>query len=114
NGHTGIGINAYLGDLADNWTGPFGRVVVNAGRWLIAPPCGTPRPTATATATPTVAGSATPTPTCPPSNNYVITQIGGSIVPGTTDTGNHGDDTVVTIPLPFSYTLYDQTFTSIN
>jgi hypothetical protein len=45
---------------------------------------------------------------------YTISQIGGSIVPGVTDTGNHGDDTVVTIALPFSYTLYDQTFTSIN
>ena len=45
---------------------------------------------------------------------YVINQIGGSIVPGTTDIGNHGDDTVTTVALPFSYTLYDQTFTSIN
>jgi hypothetical protein len=45
---------------------------------------------------------------------YTITQIGGSIVPGTTDTGNHGDDTVVTIALPFPFCLYDQTFTSIN
>jgi hypothetical protein len=35
-------------------------------------------------------------------------------VPGTTDIGNHGDDTVTTIALPFPYTLYDQTFTSIN
>jgi hypothetical protein len=43
-----------------------------------------------------------------------VTQIGGSIVPGTTDTGNHGDDQVVTVALPFSYTLYDQSFTSIN
>ena len=51
---------------------------------------------------------------CPPSDHYMIAQIGGSIVPGTTDIGNHGDDTVVTIALPFSYTLYDQTFTSIN
>src|SRR4029078_11280282 len=51
---------------------------------------------------------------CPPSDHYTIAQIGGSIVPGTTDIGNHGDDTVVTIPLPFSYTLYDQTFTNIN
>src|SRR6478672_5000440 len=51
---------------------------------------------------------------CPPSDHYTISQIGGSIVPGTTDTGNHGDDTVVTIALPFSYTLYDQTFTNIN
>ena len=29
---------------------------------------------------------------CPPQNHYDIAQIGGSIVPGTTDTGNHGDD----------------------
>ena len=42
---------------------------------------------------------------CPPSDHYTIAQIGGSIVPGTTDIGNHGDDTVTTIALPFSYTL---------
>src|SRR5205807_9749665 len=62
-------------------------------------------------------GGATPTPTptgTPCSNAYTIAQIGGSSVPGTTDIGNHGDDTVTTIALPFSYTLYDQTFTSIN
>jgi hypothetical protein len=35
-------------------------------------------------------------------------------VPGTTDIGNHSDDLVTTIPLPFSYTLYGTTFTSIN
>ena len=51
---------------------------------------------------------------CPPSDHYTISQIGGAIVPGTTDIGNHGDDTVTTIALPFSYTLYDQTFTTIN
>src|SRR6185369_4215790 len=51
---------------------------------------------------------------CPPSDHYTISQITQAIVPGTTDTGNHGDDTVVTIALPFSYTLYDQTFSSIN
>jgi hypothetical protein len=45
---------------------------------------------------------------------YVFDQIGGSIVAGTTDSGNHGDDQVTNIPLPFSYTLYDQTFNSIN
>jgi hypothetical protein len=44
----------------------------------------------------------------------MITQIGGSIVPGTTDIGNHSDDLVTSIPLPFSYTLYGTTFTSIN
>ena len=51
---------------------------------------------------------------CPPHNHYDIAQIGGSIEPGTTDIGNHGDDQITTISLPFSYTLYDQTFTSIN
>ena len=73
----------------------------------------TPTPTATATFTPTP----TPTPTLTPTpciGVYVINQIGGSIVPGTTDIGNHGDDTVTTISLPFPYTLYDQSFTSIN
>jgi N-acetylneuraminic acid mutarotase len=66
----------------------------------------------TPTPTPTPTAAASSTPTCPPGNQYVIAQIGGSIVPGTTDIGD--DDTVVTIALPFSYTLYDQTFTSIN
>ena len=51
---------------------------------------------------------------CPPQNHYAIAQIGGSIVPGTTDTGNHGDDQTTTISLPFSYSLYDQTFNSIT
>ena len=45
---------------------------------------------------------------------YLITQAQGSCVPGATDIGNHGDDTVTTVALPFPYTLYDQTFASIN
>src|ERR1051326_5118325 len=69
---------------------------------------GSPTPTPTSTATPT--GS----PTCTPGNNYVVTQIGGSIVPGTTDSGNHGDDVVTPLALPFSFTLYDQTYTTVN
>jgi Dockerin type I domain len=35
-------------------------------------------------------------------------------VPGTTDVGNHCDDCGTTIALPFSYTLYDQTFTTVD
>src|SRR5437899_2184196 len=43
--------------------------------------------------------TATPTPsTC---NQYVISQSTGTIQPGTTDTGNHCDDCVTTIQLPF-------------
>ena len=41
---------------------------------------------------------------------YVISQIGGSIVPGTTDIGNHTDDGTTFVSLPFNYTLYDQIF----
>jgi hypothetical protein len=51
---------------------------------------------------------------CPPQDHYDIQQIGGSIVPGTTDTGNHIDDGTTPITLPFPYTLYDQTYTSAN
>ena len=45
---------------------------------------------------------------------YIIAQIGGSIVAGTTDVGNHGDDQVTTVALPFSYTLYDQTYSAVS
>jgi hypothetical protein len=66
----------------------------------------TPSPTPTPTASPT------PTPTPTPCGS--ITQIGGVIVPGTTDIGNHCDDCVTTVLLPFPFTLYDQTFTAVN
>ena len=46
--------------------------------------------------------------------NYSFTVGSGSIVPGTVDTGNHTDDGSTTIALPFSYTLYDQTFTTVK
>ena len=35
-------------------------------------------------------------------------------MPGTTDIGNHCDDCTTTIALLFAYTLYDQTYTSVN
>src|SRR5437763_11677834 len=42
---------------------------------------------------------------------YIPTRRSGdSIIPGTDDTGNHGDDVGTVITLPFSYTLYDQSF----
>jgi hypothetical protein len=51
---------------------------------------------------------------CPPQDHYNVAQIGGSIVPGTTDIGNHCDDCVTTIALPFGYMLYDQTYNALN
>src|SRR4051812_34810751 len=100
-------------DLTSNINNMSGSAPIESfglvGNWLIRAdgntggptPTGTPSPTPTATATPCTA-------------QYAIAQIGGAIVPGTVDIGNHGDDTVTTIALPFAYTLYDQSFTSIN
>ena len=59
-------------------------------------------------------GTPTPTPSCTP-DHYTISEIGGSIVPGTAlVAGSQCDDCVNTVALPFSYTLYDQAFNAIN
>jgi hypothetical protein len=61
------------------------------------------------------AAASGPTSTATPCiGEYVINPIEDSCVPGETDIGNHGDDTVTTVALPFPYTLYDRTFNSIN
>ena len=73
-----------------------------------------PSPTPTPTASPTPTFTPTPTPTPVPCGGFTIIEIGGSIVPGTTDSGNHIDDGITNIVLPFSYTLYGQSFNSIN
>ena len=45
--------------------------------------------------------------------NYTITATAGAgIVTATGDTGNHGDDVVTTITLPFAYTFYGQSFSA--
>lgn len=46
--------------------------------------------------------------------NYVITSSTGSIVPGTTDIGNHCDDCVTPVSLPFPVRLYGSTFSTVN
>jgi Kelch motif len=82
NGHTGVGINAYVGDGAGpgQWSGPFGHVVVNAGRWVGNCQGGTPTPTPTPTPitptpTPTpITPTPTPTPATPtPTPTVTIT-----------------------------------------
>ena len=48
--------------------------------------------------TPTASPSATATATATPCTaQYTVAQIGGAIVPGTTDSGNHGDDQVTAV-----------------
>ena len=49
-----------------------------------------------------------------PSGQYTFTEGTDTIVPGDTDTGNHGDDVDTPVTLPFPFTLYNQTFNSVN
>lgn len=57
--------------------------------------------------------SPTPLPSVGP--GYAITSTtGASIVPGTADIGNHGDDVVTPIALPFTYQFYGANFTTAN
>lgn len=46
--------------------------------------------------------------------DYEVTSASGTMVPGVTDVGNHCDECVTAIALPFPFTFYDQTFTSAN
>lgn len=60
-------------------------------------------------------GSQTPTPTPSPlCDNYVYNTGTGTIVPGTTDTGNHCDDCVTNVSLPFPFQLYDGIYNSVH
>ena len=46
--------------------------------------------------------------------DYSISNGTEPIVAGTTDTGNHCDDCDTVVALPFSFQLYNQTFSSVN
>ncbi|HEY4272516.1 MAG TPA: hypothetical protein VGM65_10960 [Candidatus Udaeobacter sp.] len=74
----------------------------------------TPTPTATFTPTPTATYTPTPTPTSTACAGCTITQIGGTIVPGDTDAGIHGEDLVTNVALPFPYMACGMAHTSIN
>ena len=70
----------------------------------------TPTPTVTGTP-PTATRTPSPTPTLCGQGNYAITPTtGATIVPGTTDTGNHCIDCTTIVNLPFAFQLYDQVF----
>ncbi len=92
----------------------IGRFPNNVNAYSVtnpAPRCdlGTATP-ATMTPSPIPSGTSTPA-TC--STNYTYATATATIVPGTIDTGNHCDDCLTQITLPFSYQLYDQSFTSV-
>jgi hypothetical protein len=67
-----------------------------------------PPPTSTPTRTPT----GTRTPTVTPIPIYTILPGTATIVPGTSDIGNHCDNCVTTLRLPFPVALYDRQFSS--
>jgi hypothetical protein len=63
-GHITVGITAYLGGGVQQPSGDWGRLIVNAARWLDPPPCAP---------TPTVIGTATWTTTATPTNPAGVT-----------------------------------------
>ncbi len=74
-------------------------------------------PTATRTSTAIVVATATATatPVCLLPDYQITQSDGASIVPGTSYVaGSTCNSCVVTVAMPFAYTLYDQTYTSVN
>jgi N-acetylneuraminic acid mutarotase len=81
----------------------FGVFLNTGGRYCAQSGSGTPTPTPTGTPSPT-----------PCQAQYTITPGTDTIVPGTTDTGNHCDDCDTLINLPFPFQLYNQSYTTVN
>jgi len=71
NGHTAVGINAYMGFPEEGWDGDFGALIMNAARWLKpGVPCNPATPTVQATA------QATSTQTSVPVSSPIPTTCG--------------------------------------
>jgi hypothetical protein len=71
--------------------------------------CSAPTPTITPTRT------ATPTPaSCGPNSNYAAVTGVATMFPGITNIVSFCDDCVVSVTLPFPFTLYDQTFNQVD
>src|SRR5262249_52826006 len=76
-------------------------------------PAGSPTPSPTPSSSPSPTATATATAT-PSGCQYTFTTGTDTIVPGTTDTGNHIDDGDTFVALPFSFSLYDQSYNGVN
>ncbi len=79
------------------------------------PSCGATTPTVTPTGTPPTAtrtASPTTTATAGPCQTYSFATTTGTLVPATSDTGNHCDDCTTLLTLPFPIALYGQSYTS--
>ena len=120
-------IAAYLGsfdpnNICTNWIGDSGgspnpdqpfSVNLAAGQTVVVvvsevtPNAGCPDYTLTVTG---LCGGPPPPPVC----NYTISGGTNPIVPGVTNINNHCDDCDTSVALPFPFTLYDQSFNSVN
>ncbi|MFL5732805.1 MAG: S-layer homology domain-containing protein, partial [Chloroflexia bacterium] len=113
-----VGAQRDTGSHFTQYTCHAGSAVLDEGLLLVfeQPSCTPPTPTATITpGGPTLTPTATATPTlCGNGDNYTVAQMSATIVPGSVDTGNHCDDCVTAITLPFAYNLYGRMFTTAN
>ena len=100
---------SYLIGYSDfKYLAPYSAYRINV-RYAQAGGVPTPEPTRT----PTNTATATP-PVCIPDSYVVAESTGATIVPGTTDVGNNCDECATLITLPFSYQLYDQTYSTVE
>ncbi len=66
------------------------------------------------TVTPTPTITPTPLATCAVPQNYTYSTTTSNMTLGVTDIGNHGDDVVTNVALPFSYLYYNQPYDHVN
>ena len=115
-----IGVAPNLNNLGANTTRGFidNPAMGIAANWMIRSTGQSASTTCQLTATPPPGATATSTPsggTCAAMADYRISQSAGQRgIVGTTDIGNHCDDCVTTVQLPFPYTLYGQTVSQVN
>src|SRR5207253_7258332 len=110
----------YFDDLVFDCNGNA-TATPGAGTGTVTPVAGTPTPTSAISTTSTPPGNATPTRTrtpaitpTPSDCNYTYVEGTSSLEGGTNDTGNHCDDCVTRINLPFAFQFYDRYFTSAD
>jgi PKD repeat protein len=108
---------SFLQNTSSYGTLPSGASGANATAFRIGTTsnfvCGTP---VVVNASLTYAGGSTNiTYTLPSSGFYAFNQTNSAaLIPGDTDIGNHSDNDVTSLPLPFPVTIYASSFTNVN
>jgi PKD domain len=108
---------SFLQNSSSYGTMPSGSTGINSTAFRIGTSagfaCGTP---VIVNANLTYAGGSTNiTYVLPSTGFYAFNQTNGAtLIPGDTDIGNHGDNDVTSLPLPFPITFYGSSFTNVN